>query len=353
MGTFNQIAFVRDEIAKIPGISSTPAGGVGSFLGRVGQAGMLALREKEILVFALLQWLVIALAYLLWVQMLDWIPEEVWRSAAESDKGSVADLVLLAWSFFCVGVAAYPLGILSGCMGAAHFLHRQGRESTVADCMQLVLPQSWPLWAFHWIDGWITVNQILKRLPRKNDRRSAAQKAASEALYYAWKLGISGILPSIVSGNGLLTSGRQSVVFVKDNLGEVARLRAGYSALCWIVGIAAYAGAILMFMRLDLVPRGEAVYQHVYTIYFWAAVPLLLATGVVLMLLRPVYVLALCDLYSDHLQRRGETVTLPEPVPAGVGAFFVFSALCFLLAVVFLFRHELGVMDLLAVPYGR
>lgn len=172
MGTFNQIAFVRDEIAKIPGISSTPSGGVGRFLGRVGQAGMLALREKEILVFALLQWLVIALAYLLWVQMLDWIPEEVWRSAAESDKGSVADLVLLA-------------------------------------------------------------------------------------------------------------------------------------------------------------------------------------TGVVLMLLRPVYVLALCDLYSDHLQRRGETVTLPEPVPVGVGAFFVFSGLCFLLAVVFLFRHELGVMDLLAVPYGR
>lgn len=221
MGTFNQIAFVRDEIAKIPGISSTPSGGVGRFLGRVGQAGMLALREKKILVFALLQWLVIA----------------------------------LAWSFFCVGVAAYPLGILSGCMGAAHFLHRQGRESTVADCMQLVLPQSWPLWAFHWIDGWITVNQILKRLPRKNDRRSAAQKAASEALYYAWKLGISGVLPSIVSGNGLLTSGRQSVVFVKDNLGEVARLRAGYSALCWIVGIAAYAGAMRPVFRSSAAPR--------------------------------------------------------------------------------------------------
>ena len=77
---------------------------------------------------------------------------------------------------------------------ATHFLRKQGRESTVAACFRLVLPQSWSLWAFHWIDGWITVNQILDRLPRKNDRRTAAEKALSEALYYAWKLGVSGIL---------------------------------------------------------------------------------------------------------------------------------------------------------------
>src|SRR5690554_7569188 len=78
--------------------------------------------------------------------MLDWIPEEVWRSAAESDEGSIADWILLAWSFVCVGFAAFPVGILTGCMGATHFLHKQGRESTVATCLKLVLPQSWSLW---------------------------------------------------------------------------------------------------------------------------------------------------------------------------------------------------------------
>src|SRR5690554_7624268 len=95
-------------------------------------------------------------------------------------------------------------------MGATHFLHKQGRESTVATCLKLVLPQSWSLWSFHWIDGWITVNQILDRLPKKGGRKNPI---LSEALYYAWKLGISGVLPSIVTGNNLIKSGKNSVFF--------------------------------------------------------------------------------------------------------------------------------------------
>ena len=34
----------------------------------------------------------------------------------------------------CVGLAAYPVGLFTGCMGATHFLHRQGKPSTVAAC---------------------------------------------------------------------------------------------------------------------------------------------------------------------------------------------------------------------------
>ncbi len=181
--------------------------------------------------FGLLQWTAIGIGYLLWVQMLDWIPEEVWRDAAESDGSSAADWILLAWSFVCVGVAAFPVGILTGCMGATHFLHKQGKPSTVATCLKLVLPHSWPLWIFHWADGWVTVNRILDRLPKKNDTRTAAQKALAETLYYAWKVGIAGVVPSIVTGKGLIQSGKNSVEFVKDNFIEVAKLRAGYSAI--------------------------------------------------------------------------------------------------------------------------
>lgn len=312
MGVLNNINFVRDEIKELPDIDKKPSGGISSFSSRIGYALSLGLKEKEIFFFALLQWVSIGIGYLLWIQMLDWIPEEVWRSAAESDQSSMADWALFAWSFVCVGAVAFPVGILTGCMGATHFLHKQGRESTVATCLKLVLPQSWSLWSFHWIDGWVTVNQILERLPKKNDRATLAQRVLSEALYYAWKLGISGMFPSIVTGNNLMKAGKNSVVFVKDNFLEVAKLRAGYSALCWIIGIGAYLGAILLFMTVDIVPEGDKVYAHIYNFYFWAAVPILIAVAIVMLFLRPIYVLALCDLYSDHLDRQGNKVTPPE-----------------------------------------
>lgn len=350
MGLLNKIDFVRDEIKDIPNIDKKPSGGISSFGSRISYAISLGFREKEIFFFGLLQWASIGIGYLLWVQMLDWIPEEVWRSAAESDEGSIADWILLAWSFVCVGFAAFPVGILTGCMGATHFLHKQGRESTVATCLKLVLPQSWSLWSFHWIDGWITVNQILDRLPKKGGRKNPI---LSEALYYAWKLGISGVLPSIVTGNNLIKSGKNSVVFVKDNFVEVAKLRAGYSALCWIVGVGAYVGAIFFFMAVDVTPKGDEIYGHIYTFYFWAAVPILIAVAIVMLVLRPIFVLALCDLYSDYLNEKGVEIELPENPAKSVSAIVAFGCLCLILGVIYMYRVELGVVDMLSTPYGQ
>jgi Zn-finger nucleic acid-binding protein len=352
LGTFGVIGFVRDEIKQIPGIDVKPGGGVSTFCSRIAYALSLGFREKEIFVFGLLQWVAIGLAYLLWIQMLDWIPEEVWKSAAESDGGSIADWVLFGWAFVCVGVAAFPVGILTGCMGAAHFLHKQGRESTVAMCLKLVLPHSWSLWIFHWIDGWITVSQIMERLPRKNNDKSLARKAVSEALYYAWKLGISGIIPSILTGNNLIKSAKNSIVFVREDFVEVAQLRVGYSVLCWAVGIGAYVGAIFLMATTDIVPQGDEVYSHIYTIYFWMTVPIMIALAFVMLILRPIYVLALCDLYSDHLSRASKKVTLPRNPPASVSALVAFGILCLILAMVFFYRVELGIMEMLATPYG-
>ncbi len=353
MSAFKQFDFIREEIKDLPGIDKKPSGGIASFTSRIGYALSLGFKEKEIFFFGLLQWCSIAIGYLLWVQMLDWIPEGVWRSAAESDEGSLADWILFAWSFVCVGVAAFPLGILSGCMGATHFLRKQGRESTIAACLKLVLPQSWSLWMFHWADGWITVTRILERLPKKNDRTTPAQRALKEALYYAWKLGISGVLPSIVTGNDLVKSGKNSVVFVKDNFLEVAKLRAGYSALCWIVGIVAYVGAIFFLVTTDIVPSGDEIYGHIYTFYFWAAVPILIAVAVITLFLRPIYILALCDMYSDHLDKKGIPAELPENPSKGISAMVAFVCICIILAVIYFYRYELGIVDMLSIPYGQ
>ncbi|MGM0563973.1 MAG: hypothetical protein ACQES2_06550 [Pseudomonadota bacterium] len=351
MGIFSRLDFVRDEIKELPGVDKKPKGGMRQFTGRVRYALALAFKEKEIFFFALMQWVSIGAAYLLWVQMLDWIPEPVWRSAEEADGASVVDLVLMLWSFFCVGLAAYPVGLFTGCMGATHFLHRQGKPSTVAACLRLVLPQSWPLWAFHWIDGWITVDQIFDRLPRKNDTRTPAQRALDEALYYAWKLGVAGVLPGILTGHGLVQSGKRSIAFVKDNLAQVAGLRAGYSALCWVVGILAYVGGILWVAMTGIIPEGAEAHSEIYTVYLWAVVPLMISLAVVMLLLRPVYVLALCDLYSEDLAKKGEDPELPGLPSRGVSALVAFAGLVLILAMVYLYRQELGITALLSTPY--
>ena len=82
------------------------------------------------------------------------------------------------------------------------------------------------------------------------------------------------------------------------------------------------------------------------------AVPLLIAVAIVALVLRPIYVLALCDLYSDHLDAKGIAVTLPESPPKSISALVVFLCICLILAVVFMYRNELGVVDMLSTPYG-
>lgn len=189
-----------------------------------------------------------------------------------------------------------------------------------------------------WIDGLITVRQILERLPKKDDESTLGEKAWGEASYYAWKLAVAGVLPSIITGNNLIKSGKKSVIFVKENFLEVAKLRAGYSILCWIVGIGAFVGTILFLVYADMGPKGD----EAYTLALWAGVPIVIAVSVVMLLLRPIYVLALCDLYSEHLARRGEVVSLPgNPPDKSISATAAFLCLCAISAAVYLYRVEL------------
>ena len=140
---------------------------------KAGYALSLGLKEKEIFFFGGMQWLAVAMAYLLWTQMLFWIPPEVWDAMENQDGAGPIDYALTLWAFLCVGLAAFPIGIFSSCMGVTHFLHKQGRASTVAMCLKLSLPNAWRLWAFHWTDGWFTVKQILKRIPGGENRTLA------------------------------------------------------------------------------------------------------------------------------------------------------------------------------------
>ncbi len=354
MRFFSQLDFVQSEIASSTEGKKKPET-LSSMVKTaivMSKALRFTFREKEIFIFAVLQWLVIFLTYYLWVQMLDWIPEEVWRSTEDSDSGSIADLVLFIWSFICVGIAAYPIGILSGCMGAAHLLHRLHGKSTVARCLRLTLPRGWPLWAFHWIDGWYTVSQILERLPKRN-MPSPQQRMISEALYYSWKLGVAGILPGLLSGQGLVNAGKSSVKFVVANFVSVATIRLGYSALCWIVGTLTYVGAVLFIINGGFVDSSKVTYSQVYSIYLWVGLPAMAGVGVVMLFLRPFYILAICELYYRQVPLDEVKAAIPDRGNRYLDSIAAFTVLLLLTLVAYLYRDELGIVDMLSVPYGQ
>lgn len=303
MKVWRDIAFVRDEFKNIPIEARKPPGGLRSFGSSIGRAFSVMMDEPKILAFSFLQWVCIVVGYLLWVQIAYWIPAKYWGNPISPHELSAADILLAAWAFVCVGIVSYPVGILSGCMGAARFLRTQNRPSTFASCFTLVMPQSRDLWLFHWMDGWITVNQILDRIPSKTRMASPTSRAMRESLYYAWKIGVAGLLPSMITGNNLIQSARNSVAFAKDSFIELAKLRAGYSLLCWIVGIGAYLGSLALIVTVDTRSANGGITDHIYPLLLWLGVPILIAVALVMLCLRPVYVIALCDLYAEHVGR--------------------------------------------------
>ncbi len=106
-------------------------------------------------------------------------------------------------------------------------------------------------------------------------------------------------------------------------------------------------------MSVDILSEGDEVYSHIYTFYLWAAIPILVAVSIVMLLLRPIYVISICDLYSDYLEKQGKDVSLPEYVPKSMSAFVAFLAICIITAAVFLFRDEMGISGMLSTPYGQ
>jgi hypothetical protein len=190
------------------------------------------------------------------------------------------------------------------------------------------------------------VDQILNRLPKKGDTRSRATRMAEEAAYYAWKVGSAGVLPSLVVGHDLLRAGKDSVGLLRHRFRGVMALRTGYSVLCWIVGIGGYIGTIVFFRAYpQLIPRDEPLERHIGDYYFWAAVPIAVAAGIVVVVLRPIYLFGLCSLYVDYHESTGQPIELPRLPSNLVSAVTIFVALAAVVAVVFVFRTELGIVE--------
>jgi hypothetical protein len=313
----------------------------------IRRAVSLVLEEKEILVFSALQWVAIGIVYYIWVQFLSWIPIEVWESDDDLAELGI-NLVFLAWSFACVGVAAFFIGLLTGAMSAAHLLRSEGKASTLASCLSLSFRSVGSLWIFQWIDSWITTERILARLPKRGWWDDLAWLAATEVLYYAWKTATMAIVPALVTGKGLIDAGKGSVGFVLANAGLAVRMRAAYSLLCWIVGIATYIGTVFFLGMVDAFDTENWVYGA----YVWAGVPLIVAVGVIKMFIRPVFVLATCIAYIEFTHERGEHIALAQGPGRFERVLIPFVLLLLAIAFVYIFRDAIGLSQLLEHPGG-
>lgn len=280
----------------------------------VTYAVKLMKQEKEILLFAGLQWLVIGVAYLMWTQVLDWIPDSVWaevaRASAENRDapGDLASLAIWGWSLLIIATAAYPLALLNSAIVASHYLRSSGQPSTAAACVKLASKNLAKVWLFTAMDGMVTASAIVDRLPKKRGRRTAAEEAA----YYAWKIATVGALPSLVSGKGFVDAANESVWLLEDQPVRTIGIRMGYSLVCWIIGVLAYAGAILTIMLFGAPLSGA---NWVYHFYVLMGAPIFIAVGLV-SLIRPIFVIAISKIYTDvvpvNVEIEGTVVVQPE-----------------------------------------
>ena len=298
--------------------------------------------EKENILFALLQWGVIAIMYYIWVQGLNWIPDEVWEKAGKDGETNAANLVLLVWSFICVGVSAFPLSILNSCMSASLILHYQRRESTVLECLKIVLHNLGTLWVFTWIDGWWTVLRIMERLPRRRTASERSKNRIDEAMYQAWKFATLGFIPSILFGRKLKGGCFDCIKMIKSQFIEMAKLRIGYIVVCWLVSISCYIGGIYLCCKYrEYIFNSEGVYPF----YMVMGVPLIIALLVIMVVFRPIYVISACKLYIHYSREEKIQPTLPQTSPKFYSLLAVFIALCGIIGVALLYHNKIGIDD--------
>ena len=211
----------------------------------VAYAVKLMMQEKEILLFAVLQWLVIGLAYMMWTQVLDWIPDSVWAEAAResSERSSATDwanLAIWGWSLLIIATAAYPLALLNASIVASHYLKSSGRPSTVPACLNLASKNLGRVWLFTALDAFITVG----RSPTGCRARSAASaRPPRKPPIMPGRSRPSALSPRSCRARRFVDSANESVWLLEDQPVRTIGIRMGYSLLCWIIGVLAYAGA--------------------------------------------------------------------------------------------------------------
>jgi len=285
------------------------------------------------MIFSCAQVVVIAFFYYLFMQIFNFVP---YGGAA------TIDIVFIIWGLFCMSMASVFMSILSGCIGVAHFIYRSGQSVTIGACLGVALPRAWPLWVLTWADVWMTVYRLFARFPKKKYNRSYAELVRSEALYFAWKLSTLGMLPGLLVGMTPLEAAKSSVPFIQHNYSDVVKLRFGYSFLWWVFMIASYLGSgyLMLTLGLGIGASHESLSEtvNVMQAFYYFGFPMMIALSVAYVVLRPIYLISACDIYSDYLISQNDKPQIEEDKLSYTTIFFVIL-LCAAVGLAYMHNH--------------
>lgn len=295
----------------------------------------LILKEKEIVFFALLQFLCIAVAYWLCVQMLHLMHDI--GPAYNGPRGYRGHAyILVIWIIFVFILTGGFLGMFTACMGAAHFLHESGQESTIIKCLRIVFPKVWSVFMLYLIDAYWAISRIISHIPFSEQRGNfAADRWMRESIYQAWKVASIGVLPALIVGRGVTEGCKDSLGILKTHFKTLQQLKIAYSSLSWRIG----GGACVIGMFF-----GPNIFPHLAEVNYVLSVmlPMIFALFFIQVFLKPIYILSICRIYSYYVQENNIKINLPK-VPAFVSAFITLLFLAFIIWMAFLYQDTLEI----------
>ena len=293
----------------------------------------LIFKEKEIITFAALHFICVCLGYYSFVALIDWIHDvgpsnEAFRTAGYQWAG----YLLIIYVPICFIIITICLGILSSFMGAAYFLHKKYKESTIVRCLYIVLIRSWYIFLFCCINSCWKIGRIKNHIPLKMLRNVSERKNSSyaadrwmrEAVYQAWKVASIGLFPALIVGRSIKNSCKDSSEMLKTHFNAVSKIEMAYSTLCWWIYISSYIFVPLFVSYIfPLIYSERALFQFFF--------PLMFASFFIQVFLKPIYILSACRIYLNYANETNIKFDLPK-----VSSFFEILILFLIIGVVFL-----------------
>jgi hypothetical protein len=307
--TQNEAQTVLAEVKIDPQIF--PSKNLSIFLEELRYTVKLIFKEKEIIFFAILQWLIIGLAYLMFLELMDLLPDRLWRDNTKFRYGranpGLRDYATYAFSSLVVVVASYPMSILNAAMVNAHYLHTFNQQSNIAKCIIYAVRNINNLWIFNIIDAWNTVKGFVDRLTHDKKERNLV----NDLFFYSWKIGTIGILPALASGQSYVEAAKNSIQLLRNNASRTIGIRMGYSRLCRIIGFTTYILSLIYYFYITIVDPSIDKNKN-YHSFLILAVPLFITVGVIFVFVRPFYLIMISKLYTDTLPLTNSVSKLSE-----------------------------------------
>ena len=316
-----------------------------SFLSQAGNALKWMIFAPEIWTFSLLQWASVIMGYYLWVEMFRWGFGEI-LGGAEGAGPLVGGRMVwgVFWATICFGLVAFPLSLFIGGMTTGHLLRRQNMKVGVLHCVRLTLPRFFSLIRFHFWEFSLSFRSFLSLFPRWK-----TQSVGWREQRRLWSLGTVGVAPALMTGHRLVGAGKHSANLAVTFPEKVIGLRSGYRWACG-VSILVSGGLTLFALNRWETLRESFVAMGLSGMSLWVLVPVMVATAVIKLFLRPLYVVSATELFVEYLQKFNRKPSFPRYSGLLINLLVAFLLLFLLGVGVVVFRQEL---HYLTVGLGR